>query len=276
MAKKITISDIDRLIESELTNVQGLQNDKQSFDLSSFMDKNINMPVYDYLKNSEKEEQEKIKFKNKLRSIDTDPNRRKSTDLDIAHSKEKLNNIIKLRAQLKAKEQELKIAQQAQQNKMKTSMDKNQSQDSSNQSQKSSSNSNSVIRQTISTNIRETFGIEDTKRFDSLPIITRAGTSPEETIKEIAPQLPLPAAAPAPMMQPKKKPVLKVNFDSKTPNPYQVEFTERGFLIGSTRLSFEVIETALSKNFTITLDNGNGLVLDAIKMQKILKYKDKV
>ena len=58
-------------------------------------------------------------------------------------------------------------------------------------------------------------------------------------------------------------------------NPFEVFFSERGFKIGNTRLSFETIEDALSKNFSITLENGNGLVLDAVRMQKILRYKNR-
>ena len=71
---------------------------------------------------------------------------------------------------------------------------------------------------------------------------------------------------------PKNKAYL-VKFDQDTQRPFDVKFTERGFAIEGTRLSFEAIENALSKNYTITLNNGKGLMLDAIKMQKILRYK---
>jgi hypothetical protein len=73
-----------------------------------------------------------------------------------------------------------------------------------------------------------------------------------------------------------KKKTLIVNFDKSTKTPFQVKFTERGFLIGDTRLSFEFLEAALSKEVNIVLENGTGLVLDAIRMQKILKYKDRI
>ncbi len=73
-----------------------------------------------------------------------------------------------------------------------------------------------------------------------------------------------------------KKKTLIVNFDKSTKTPFQVKFTERGFLIGETRLSFEFLEAALSKEVNIVLENGTGLVLDAIRMQKILKYKDRI
>jgi len=65
----------------------------------------------------------------------------------------------------------------------------------------------------------------------------------------------------------------KVTFD-KSSQPFEVIFSERGFLIEDTRMSFEELETAISKKYNIVLNHGNGLVLDAVKMQKILKYKD--
>lgn len=72
------------------------------------------------------------------------------------------------------------------------------------------------------------------------------------------------------------KKTLIVNFDKTSEQPFQVKFTERGFLIGGTRLSFEILEVAISKEFNIVLNNGTGLVLDAVRMQKILKYKGRV
>ena len=84
----------------------------------------------------------------------------------------------------------------------------------------------------------------------------------------------VPIASSAPMGQiPTRKPT-KVNFDKNSDQPYSVIFSERGFSIDNTRMSFEELETAISKNYNITLDGGNGLTLDAVKMQKILKYKD--
>lgn len=66
----------------------------------------------------------------------------------------------------------------------------------------------------------------------------------------------------------------KVIFDKSTGTPFEVIFSERGFSIDGTRLSFEELETAISKNYNIILEGGKGLSLDAVKMQKILKYKD--
>ena len=66
-----------------------------------------------------------------------------------------------------------------------------------------------------------------------------------------------------------------VKFDKNTEYPFDVKFTERGFAIEGTRLSFEAVENALSKNYIITLNNGQGFVLTSIRMQQILKYKSK-
>lgn len=84
-----------------------------------------------------------------------------------------------------------------------------------------------------------------------------------------------PQAAPVPIdaPKPKVKPT-KVIFDKSTGAPFEVIFSERGFSIEGTRMSFEDIETAISKNYNITMSGGKGITLDAVKMQKILKYKD--
>lgn len=64
-----------------------------------------------------------------------------------------------------------------------------------------------------------------------------------------------------------------VSFDTKTDRPWKATFSQRGFSVEGTRLSFELLEDAISKEYSITLNSGQGLVLDAVKMQKILKYK---
>lgn len=65
-----------------------------------------------------------------------------------------------------------------------------------------------------------------------------------------------------------------VAFDTKTENPWQASFSERGFSISGTRLSFELLEDAIKKEYVIVLESGKGMTLDAVKMQKLLKYKD--
>lgn len=74
--------------------------------------------------------------------------------------------------------------------------------------------------------------------------------------------------------KPKRTGSTRVQFDTKTEAPWTATFSQRGFSIDGTRLSFELLEDAISKNYVITLNSGQGLVLDAVKMQKILKYKD--
>ena len=106
--------------------------------------------------------------------------------------------------------------------------------------------------------------------------LTLPPAKPVQTQPAAAPvQQPAPVVLPANSTQPqqKKRKKVKVNFDKAT-TPWQVEFSERGFLIGETRLSFENIEDALNKKYNIVLDNGGGMVLDAVKIQKILKYKE--
>ena len=71
-----------------------------------------------------------------------------------------------------------------------------------------------------------------------------------------------------------KKLPKKVIFDKSSPSPWEVIYSERGFEIEETRLSFEEIKNALSKNYNIVLSGGKGLVLDGVKMQAILKYED--
>ena len=73
---------------------------------------------------------------------------------------------------------------------------------------------------------------------------------------------------------PQKKGSTTVEFDTKTEKPWKAQFSQRGFSVDGTRLSFELLEDAISKEYTITLGNGQGLMLDAVKMQKLLKYKN--
>lgn len=95
----------------------------------------------------------------------------------------------------------------------------------------------------------------------------------KEGFGEAANQIAAPAIAGAESaIKPKPKETV-VKFDKST-NPFDVKFSERGFEINETRFSFEFLETALSKDVNVVLDKGNGLVLDSIKMEKILKYKD--
>lgn len=73
--------------------------------------------------------------------------------------------------------------------------------------------------------------------------------------------------------QPKAQPFVVV-FDKGQQGEFRVKFSERGFLVDGTRLSFETVEEAISKGYFIHLNNGQGIVLDSVRMQKILKYKN--
>ena len=63
-----------------------------------------------------------------------------------------------------------------------------------------------------------------------------------------------------------------VEFDSKTEKPWRVLFSQRGFSIEGTRLSFELVDDALSKRYSIVLESG--FLLDGVKLQKIIRYRD--
>lgn len=116
--------------------------------------------------------------------------------------------------------------------------------------------------------------VEDSfKKKQTAPQTTSQISASISEIAQMNSQLPAPAPEQTPVPPIAKSYVVK--FDTKTENPFSVKFSERGFSVEGTRLSFEALENALSKNYSIVLNNGKGLVLDAIRMQKILKYKDK-
>lgn len=90
----------------------------------------------------------------------------------------------------------------------------------------------------------------------------------QEGLESLMKNSEVPAAAP--VVKPKET---VVTFDKNT-SPFEVIFSERGFEISDTRFSFEFLETAISKDINIILNKGQGLTLDSVKMNKILKYKD--
>ncbi len=85
---------------------------------------------------------------------------------------------------------------------------------------------------------------------------------------------PAPQLSQQPQTQNSQQPY-SVVFDNGQAGEFRVKFSERGFLIDGTRLSFESLEDAISKNYNIHLNGGQGVVLDAVRMQKILKYKNR-
>jgi hypothetical protein len=78
-------------------------------------------------------------------------------------------------------------------------------------------------------------------------------------------------ATQAPAQQVSMKPKM-VRFNKGLDNEFTAVFSQRGFSIGDTRMSFEEIGMALSKEYTIVLKDGT--TLDAVKMQQIMKYED--
>ncbi len=100
----------------------------------------------------------------------------------------------------------------------------------------------------------------------------------DETVKKVVleQQLVQPTVAPtvAPQIAPSKPKSTRVVFEKDTDSSFEVIFSERGFAINGTRLSFEALENAISKSYDIVLDSGNGVHLTQVRMQKILKYKD--
>lgn len=235
------------LKESELTNISLTSLTKPAIDNSG------DDEIETFFTNSEKEEKEKINNNNRLKSALVDTDRKKVVDNSIKKSNDNIFKIKntqdlfnKRRESIALKEKELEKIKAELLSMQKTKED-----------MKGKTNS-TILRQDNFSKMFESnmAPLNNTSAPIIKPGVNRA--LPQNTIQ-----------------QPKKK-ALQVNFDKNTQAPFQVLFSERGFLVNGTRLSFELVETALSKNLMITLDNGAGLVLDAIKMQKILKYKDKV
>ena len=67
----------------------------------------------------------------------------------------------------------------------------------------------------------------------------------------------------------KKKPV-RVQFDKMSDDPFVAEFSERGFLIDGTRLSFESIEDALSKEYIITFNEAEQTAVNGLKNMLVI------
>ena len=244
---KLTSRDIDKIIEESLTNIN-LQD--QSQDSSKELDTMIE-PVFQYLDSEENQEKIKVQDVNKMKNFIKDPIIKKAKDVDIKNSQLKLKQINQTRDNLMLKNSELKKQAIESQKSLEQQM--------------MQLKKNAEMVDLLKTRVQETYDNNYT-----LPILKR--TNMLHLDSGVNENIPTQNVHPAPVQ---KKPTFKVKFEGSTPSAFEVVFSERGFKIGETRLSFETIEDALSKNFIITLDNGNGLVLDAVRMQKILRYKNK-
>jgi len=258
--KKLSIKEIDLIIETALGNISLDQDSMGNIDINKQTQsteedlKAITEPVFSFLDVEEKGEKDKIQNNSKIKSIINDPTKRKVKDMAIKDSQKKLQSINQTKTNLMAKQEEMKKKAIETQKALQLQMDQiKQSAEQLNQLR-------GQVQEMYDKNI-------------SMPILKRAGMGVAQNdineMDSIFPQQQQQNQAPA-------KKAFKVKFESKSGTPFEVLFSERGFRINDTRLSFEIIEDALSKNFIITLNNGDGLVLDAVRMQKLLKYKHRV
>lgn len=246
--KRISLSELDRIIEQNMLNID-IQS--QVKDNGEELD-NLSKPAISFLDDEEKQEKTKVQDLQRAKSVIVDPFEKKSKDNAIKLSQQKISKINQTRSQLMNNQEELK--KQSIQNQKDLEGQLNQLKQQA------------ATLQKLKSNVQETFD----KNF-SLPILKRVGMPSINDFSNLEEQVPGQPAPAAP--QPVKK-SFKVMFEKSSGSPFEVFFSERGFRIGETRLSFETVEDAISKNFTITLDGGQGIVLDAVRMQKILKYKN--
>lgn len=245
---KITLSELDNIISQSMGNIDlksTINPDDKEFD-------SLTEPIVGFLDDEQKKENEKVKDNIRRKSIITDPDEKRVKDKYIKNGQEKIKQINQTRVDLLKNKEELK----------KAGLQKQQ--DIQAQLQQMQQNAN--VLNGLKNQVQELY-----EKHYSMPIMQRVFPNQETEMQE---QNINQAQQNQPMVKPEPK-SFKVKFEGSTQTPFEVYFTERGFKIGNTRLSFEAIEEALSKNFTITLDNGAGLVLDAVRMQKILKYKNR-
>lgn len=256
--KKLSIKEIDLIIETALGNISLNQDSMGNIDINKQTQsteedlKAITDPVFTFLDGEEQGEKDKIQNNSKIKSIINDPTKRKVKDMAIKDSQKKLQSINQTKTNLMAKQEEMKKKAIETQKALQLQMDQiKQSTEQLNQLR-------GQVQEMYDKNI-------------SMPILKRAGIGvAQNDINEMD------SIFPQQQNQAPAKKAFKVKFESKSGTPFEVLFSERGFRINDTRLSFETIEDALSKNFIITLNNGDGLILDAVRMQKLLKYKHRV
>lgn len=247
--KKVSLAELDRIIEQNMLNINIQSQTKdngENFD-------SLSKPAISFLDDEEKQEKTKVQDLQRMKSVIVDPFEKKTKDNAIKLSQQKISKINQTRSQLMNNQEELKKQSIQNQKDLEGQLNQLKKQ--------------AATLQQLKSNVQETFD----KNF-ALPILKRASMPNLDDSCELEEQVPgQPTPAPAP--QPVKK-SFKVMFEKSSGSPFEVFFSERGFRIGETRLSFETVEDAISKNFTITLDGGQGIVLDAVRMQKILKYKN--
>lgn len=237
---------IDKLIKSEFNRILKEQEENTEKTDDEVLDTFKNMD--DFIKDEKEQSNVSVNNSLKLMSALTDPSKRNSENMNIKVQKERIKKL-----------DTMKKGVEDQQKSFEDNLKKKQIQVKSQDTNTQNTNIGSQI------NSQTTSMTEENEKM-SMPIIKRGFFQEQDSD---FPDLQNPQNE-----MPIKKAYI-VKFDTKTQEPFQVKFSERGFSIDNTRLSFEALENALSKNYTIVLNNGNGLALNAIRMQKILKYKDK-
>lgn len=245
---KVTLDYLDKILLENLSNINITNQKNAGEELDSLAD-----PALSFLDDEEKHEKDRIQDLQRMKSVITDPFEKKSKDNAIKQSQTKLSKINQTRSTVMANQEKLKKQSIENQNDL--------------QNQMSQLKQNAELLNKLKNQVQEVYD----KNF-SLPILKRAQLPNMDTNFELTEQVP---GVQNPPVE-NKKSSFKVQFEKSSGQPFEVFFSERGFKIGDTRLSFETIEDAISKNFTITLDGGNGIVLDAVRMQKILKYKNRL
>ena len=242
---------LDKVIHSEIFKIIKEQEDENKTD-DEMLKTLDNMDTFV----SDEKKQSDVAVKNSMKLMGTlsEPNKRNAENMNMKVQKDKIKKLDTMKKnvddQKKNVETDIKLS------KMKQSI--------SNQPDTSSqiTTQTSAITEHIKRIIKEM----------EAPIMRR--TFAEQDLNSAQAPAQIQTPAPPQINTPSNKAYL-VKFDKDTQRPFNVKFTERGFSVEGTRLSFEVLENALSKNYILTLNNGKGLLLDAIKMQKILKYKHK-
>lgn len=256
---KLSKKELDLIILKESNRILFEQDDTVTNATTSAVDSsNPDDPKSDddmekYLTDELKRLKTEIDTDNRVKGTLIDPLERKIRETKIKANKDRIANITQLKSEL-----EQKMANQEKETQ-----------------QQSLNKTNTITNMSNNDQLAEIIDQMVDEEYANSPVMKRS----------FAEQAPVPSPTPAPtpvQQQPvvQQAPVKKyknfgVKFDTKTERPFDVKFSERGFSVEGTRLSFELAEKALSKNFNLVLNGGKGLILDAVRLNKILKYKDR-
>lgn len=250
----MTLKHLDRILLENISNVN-IVNQTQTKDTTSNEEdfSSLADPALSFMDTEEQDTKAKVQDLQRIKNVIRDPFERKSKEEEIKNAQKKLSIINKTRSNVMLNQDKLK--QQSTENQKNLENQMNQLKQ------------NADLLNQLKLQVKEVYD----KNF-ALPLLKRVQLPIVDINSELEEQAPgIQNIAPK-----NQKSSFKVQFEKSSGQPFEVFFSERGFRIGDTRLSFETIEDAISKKFNITLDNGNGIVLDAVRMQKILKYKNRL